>query len=125
VVTFTGFVPDEQLAALYNATTMLVLPSFNEGFGLPVVEAMSCGLPVAVSDRSSLPEVVGNAGLLFDPTSTEQIAEAMRRMLTDEPLRHAMRRAGLERARAYSWQSSAREMMRVLEQTARGARGTG
>jgi glycosyltransferase involved in cell wall biosynthesis len=124
-VTFTGFVPDGELVELYNAATMLVLPSFNEGFGLPVAEAMACGLPVAVSDRSSLPEVVGNAGLLFDPASTDAIASAIRRMLTDDVLRHACREAGLERARAYSWESSAREMVRILDETARGRRPNG
>jgi len=80
LVTFTGFVPNEDLVQLYNAATLLVLPSFSEGFGLPVVEAMACGLPVAASDRGSLPEVIGSAGVLFDPSDPDSIAAAIERL---------------------------------------------
>ena len=83
-VTFTGYVADADLVILYNLATMLVLPSFGEGFGLPVVEAMACGLPVATSNRNSLPEIVGEAGLLFDPLSHEDLAGAIARLLSDE-----------------------------------------
>lgn len=114
-VTFTGFVPDEQLAALYRASTVLVLPSFSEGFGLPVLEAMACGVPVAVSNRFSLPEIVGDAGVLFDPDSTPDITQALSRVLGDAELRAAMRARGLERADAYSWRRGAERMARLLE----------
>lgn len=114
-VTFTGFVPDEQLAALYRACTALVLPSFSEGFGLPVLEAMACGAPVAVSDRFSLPEIVGDAGVLFDPDSTPDITQALARVLSDDGLRASMRRKGLERADAYSWRRGAVRMVQLLE----------
>ena len=114
-VSFTGFVPDAQLAALYRAATVLVLPSFSEGFGLPVLEAMACGLPVAVSDRFSLPEIVGDAGVLFDPTSTPSITQALSRVLGDAELRASMRAKGLQRATAYSWRRGAERMARILE----------
>ncbi len=113
-VTFAGFVPDEDLVALYNGATLLVLPSMSEGFGLPVVEAMACGLPVAASNRNSIPEVLGSAGLLFDPLSPEQIAEAIGRLLTDGALRAQLRQKGLERAKRFSWKAAAHKMMAIL-----------
>jgi glycosyltransferase involved in cell wall biosynthesis len=121
-VTFTGYVPDEELVLLYNVGTMLVLPSMSEGFGLPVVEAMSCGLPVAVSNRNSLPEVVGNAGLLFDPLSDEQIAEAIARLLGDEQLRDEFRAAGLRRAELFSWKAASRSLVQIIEKVAADGR---
>jgi glycosyltransferase involved in cell wall biosynthesis len=117
-VTFTGFVPDEDLVLLYGAATMLVLPSKGEGFGLPVVEAMACGLPVTASDRNSLPEVLGGAGLLFDPDSDDAIADCVLRLLREPALRADLRTRGLARAEAYSWDAGADTMMRVLEEVA-------
>lgn len=117
-VTFTGFVPDEDLVLLYNAATMLVLASKGEGFGLPVVEAMACGLPVTASDRNSIPEVLGGAGLLFDPDSDDAIADCVRRLLREPALRADLRARGLARAEAYSWDAGADTMMRVLEEAA-------
>jgi glycosyltransferase involved in cell wall biosynthesis len=117
-VTFTGFVPDDDLVTLYNTATMLVLPSFGEGFGLPVLEAMTCGLPVAVSNRNSLPEVVGSAGILFDPSSHADIAAAVGRLLSDTPLRQDLRVQGLKRAEHFSWTAAARTMMGILEEVA-------
>ncbi len=117
-VTFTGFVDDDDLVLLYNSATMLVLPSFSEGFGLPVLEAMACGLPVAVSNRYSLPEIVGDAGLLFDPSSPAQMARAIDRLLGDAPLRLAQRERGLLRTADYSWHAGARTMMRILGEAA-------
>ena len=117
-VTFTGFVPDEDLVVLYNNATMLVLPSKGEGFGLPVVEAMACGLPVAASDRNALPEVLGGAGLLFDPDSDVAIAECIARLLREPVLSADLRRRGLARAAAYSWDAGADTMLQVLEEAA-------
>jgi glycosyltransferase involved in cell wall biosynthesis len=117
-VTFTGFVPDTDLVLLYNAAEMLVLPSKGEGFGLPVVEAMASGLPVAASDRSSLPEVLGGAGLLFDPDSDQAIAASMLRLLREPGLRAVQRARGLARAEAYSWSAGADTMVGILEQAA-------
>jgi glycosyltransferase involved in cell wall biosynthesis len=117
-VTFTGFVPDNDLALLYNAATMLALPSKGEGFGLPVVEAMACGLPVIAADRNSLPEVLGGAGLLFDPDSDDALATCILRMLREPELRAESRARGLARARAYTWSAGADTMVRVLEDAA-------
>jgi glycosyltransferase involved in cell wall biosynthesis len=120
-VSFTGFVSNEDLAILYNAATLLVLPSFSEGFGLPVVEAMACGLPVAVSDAGSLPEVAGDAGVLFDPHSPPAIAKVLLELLTDEPRRRRMRSAGLVRAAHYTWKEAARRTVGLLEELGNGS----
>ena len=117
-VTFTGFVPDEDLAVLYNDATLLVLPSFSEGFGLPVIEAMASGLPVAASDRNSLPEVLGPAGLLFDPLKVDEIRHAVGRLLAEPDLRAECRARGLERSELFTWSAAARRMMSILEEAA-------
>ncbi len=117
-LSFTGFVADGDLALLYNTAAMLVLPSKGEGFGLPVVEAMACGVAVAASDRNSLPEVLGGTGLLFDPDRDDEIADALLRLLRDRELRADLGRRGLERAQQYSWRAGARTMMRVLAEAA-------
>ena len=119
-VTFTGFVPDDDLVALYNTAACLVLPSFDEGFGLPVVEAMACGLPVAISSGGSLPEVAGEAGLQFPPSDPEAIAGVLRRLLDDVDLRSHLRAAGLRRAAEFSWTSAARQLLHVFEETGGG-----
>jgi len=117
-VTLTGFVPDEDLAILYNAASLLVQPSLDEGFGLPVVEAMACGLPVAVSRGGSLPGLVGNAGLTFDPRDPAAIAEAIGRLLLDAGLRRQFRARGLARVRNFTWRQSAGQLLAVLQATA-------
>ena len=114
-VTFTGFVPNDDLVALYNAATLLVLPSFDEGFGLPVVEAMACGLAVAASRRGSLPEVLGPAGLLFDPEDQGEMAATIARLLEDPRLRRELGAEGLRRARDFSWAAAARSAIRLFE----------
>jgi len=118
-VSFTGYMPDADLVKLYNASALLVLPSFSEGFGLPVIEAMACGLPVAASARNSLPEVVGDAGLLFDPLVGAEMTSAIAELLEDADLRAELRRRGLERARHYSWERGAERMMEILESAVR------
>lgn len=120
-VTFTGFVPDEHLVTLYNAATVVVLPSFNEGFGLPVVEAMACGVPVAASRRGSLPEVIGSAGLLFDPENEQEMAAVLLRLLDDAPLRQHLREEGLRRAETFSWKAAAAKTIRLFEDMVHGA----
>lgn len=117
-VTFTGYVSDQDLVLLYNAAAMLVLPSKGEGFGLPVIEAMACGLPVAASDRNSLPEVLGGAGLLFDPDSDDAIAACMLCLLREPAVGADLRRRGFARAETYSWSAGADTMERVLEEAA-------
>ncbi|HZM51080.1 MAG TPA: glycosyltransferase family 1 protein [Vicinamibacteria bacterium] len=118
-VTFTGFVPDAHLAVLYNAATVLVLPSFDEGFGLPAVEAMACGLPVAASRSGSLPEVVGPAGVFFEAGDHAAMAATLRRILDDPDLRAQLSAEGLRRAELFTWGAAARDALRVFEETAR------
>lgn len=104
-----GYVPAEDLPCWYNAAEALVYPSLYEGFGLPPLEAMACGTPVISSTASSLPEVVGDAGLLVDPEDVDALAAAMDRVLADAGLRERMRAAGLERARRFTWEGAARK----------------
>jgi len=107
-VKFVGYVPGQVLPWWYNAAEVLVYPSLYEGFGLPPLEAMACGTPVVTSTVSSLPEVVGQAGLMVDPFDTEALATAMDQVLTDRDLREKMQIAGLEQARTFSWPETAR-----------------
>ncbi|MEN3010901.1 MAG: glycosyltransferase, partial [Candidatus Bipolaricaulaceae bacterium] len=114
-VVFPGFVSDEVLIALYNLCKLFVFPSFYEGFGLPPLEAMACGAPVIASNTSSLPEVVGWEKALFDPKRPEAIAEKMQEALTDEVFREALKRHGLEQAKRFSWEESARRALKAFE----------
>lgn len=103
----TGFVSNEDLLSLYRTAHAFVFPSFYEGFGLPPLEAMSCGVPTIVADNSSLPEIVGRRDALFDAGSDWSIAEAMHKVLTDESYRRDLREKGLERAKLFTWERSA------------------
>jgi glycosyltransferase involved in cell wall biosynthesis len=107
-VRFLAWVSDEELEGLWRIASVFVFPSLYEGFGLPVLEAMARGVPVACSNTSSLPEVAGDAALLFDPASTSEIAASVRRLLTDEALRRQLRDLGRERARRFTWERAAR-----------------
>ncbi|MGC8826329.1 MAG: glycosyltransferase family 4 protein [Anaerolineae bacterium] len=115
-VVFTGYVPADELPFLYNAATLFVYPSLYEGFGLPPLEAMACGTPVVASDRSSLPEVVGDAGVLVNPTEPAAIAQALRALLLDEEARRALAEKGRRRAAAFSWQRAAQETTAIYRQ---------
>lgn len=106
-IILTGFVPDQDLAPLYSGALGFGYLSFYEGFGLPPLEAMQCGCPVLCSDRTSLPEVVGDAGLLVDPAREEAVAAALERLATDAALRERLAAQGLERARLFSWERAA------------------
>ena len=112
------YVTDEALPALYRGARMLVLPSLYEGFGLTALEAMACGTPVVASDRSSLPEVVGEAGVLVDAEDTASIAAAIRRLFTDDLLAKTHAVLGLARARRFSWEATARGVQSVLREIA-------
>jgi glycosyltransferase involved in cell wall biosynthesis len=112
-VRFLGPVPEEDLPALYSAAMLFVFPSLYEGFGLPVLEAMACGTPVVCSDTSSLPEIVGQAALTFDPLDPAGMAAEIEAALYDEARREKMREKGLERALEYSWTETARRTLRV------------
>jgi glycosyltransferase involved in cell wall biosynthesis len=113
-----GTVARRDLPALYSAADCLCHPSWYEGFGLPPLEAMACGTPVVVSDRSSLPEVVGDAGLLVDPADPDAWTAALERVLGDRELRNDLRRRGRARAASFTWTRTAKETWRVLEEAA-------
>lgn len=113
---YLGEIPTEDLVAIYNLASLLVIPSLYEGFGLPALEAMACGLPVVASSASSLPEAVGDAGLLFDPLNTEEMADKIHSLLSDDQLRQSLIAKGLERAAAFSWERAASETLKVYEE---------
>jgi glycosyltransferase involved in cell wall biosynthesis len=108
-VRLVGYLHDDTLAALYSACTALVWPTFYEGFGLPPLEALACGCPVIVSNAASLPEVVGDAGVLLDPRDEPAWTNALRRMAEDADWRQQWQQRGLQRAATFSWQRCARE----------------
>jgi glycosyltransferase involved in cell wall biosynthesis len=112
-VLFPGYIPPDELPLWYNVAELFVYPSLYEGFGLPPLEAMACGTPVITSNVSSLPEVVGEAGLTVDPMDSEGLAETINQMLDDGALRQSMRERGLARASRFSWTKAARETVRV------------
>ncbi|MDR0703900.1 MAG: glycosyltransferase family 4 protein, partial [Planctomycetaceae bacterium] len=103
-IIFTGYVDDIDLPFLYNGARCFCFMSLYEGFGLPVLEAMQCGVPVITSNTSSLPEVVGNAGIMLDPHDVEGLANAFMRVVSDENLRNEMTAKGLEQAKKFSWE---------------------
>lgn len=110
-----GYVPEEDLVALYNGAVLFVYPSLYEGFGLPPLESMACGTPVIASNVSSVPEVVGAAGLLIPPGDPQRLKEAILRLLSDEAAHNAMRQAGLARARRFSWERCAHMTLAVYD----------
>jgi len=116
-VIFTGYVSDEDLPKLYNAADLFVYPSLYEGFGLPPLEAMACGTPVITSNTSSLPEVVGDAGIMTNPYNVDGLANAMHEVLTNDGLSEDMIKKGLKRAKMFSWEKTAKETLKVYEET--------
>lgn len=119
-VVFVQDVADDDLVELYNGAEVVILTSLYEGFGLPGLEAMACGTPVVSSNKGSLPEVLGDAALSVDPCDTQGMADAVRRVLRDFGLREEMRRRGLERARAFRWEDTARRTLSVYEEVCQG-----
>jgi glycosyltransferase involved in cell wall biosynthesis len=115
-VIFTGYVPERDLPALYSGALCFVYPSYFEGFGLPALEAMQCGAAVVAGDRTSLPEVVGDAGLLVDPFDEDAIGAAVSSLIDDGELRARLGARGRERAALFSWTETARQTLRVYEQ---------
>ena len=119
-VDWQPYAADEALPDLYRQARMLVLPSLYEGFGLTALEAMACGTPVIVSNRSSLPEVVGDAALLVDPEDPASIATAIHRLFTDDPLAKTLAERGLARAQLFSWEKTARAVQSILHEVMDG-----
>ncbi len=111
----TGFVPEDDLVALYNLCQLFVFPSLHEGFGLPALEAMACGAPVIGSNTSGVAEVIGWKDAMFDPTQPSAIAGAIARVLADEGFRQELRHHGLRQARLFSWDESARRALMAFE----------
>jgi glycosyltransferase involved in cell wall biosynthesis len=115
-VLFLDYVSADELSALYTGAKAFIIPSLYEGFGFPPLEAMACGCPVVVSNVGSLPEVCGDAAIYVDPYNIESIAEGIRKVIMDETLRQNLIKKGLERARLFSWEKSAREHIKVFEE---------
>lgn len=113
-ILFTGFVPNQDVPALYRGAEAFVFPSLYEGFGLPLLEAMACGTPVAAANLSSLPEVAGDAALLFDPYDEEQIEETLGRLVREPDLRRSLTDKGTARARGYTWDKTAEATLAAI-----------
>ena len=116
-VEFVDYLPDEKLPLLYNAAELFVFPSLYEGFGLPALEAISCGTPTIASKTSSLPEVVGNAAVLIDPHNVDELADSIHRILADRELRASLAARGLAQSENFSWEKAARETLEVYRNT--------
>jgi len=113
-----GFVAPEALPGLYTAARLMVCPSLFEGFGIPLVEAMACGCPIAAANATAIPECVGKAAILFDPFDPHAIAHAIRQLWTDPELRDSLVQRGYDRAEQYRWDHIVPRIIRVYEQTA-------
>jgi glycosyltransferase involved in cell wall biosynthesis len=111
-----GVVRDEELPLLYNCADLFVYPSLYEGFGLPPLEAMACGVPIITSNTSSLPEVVGNAGIMVDPNDIESLSDEMYKVLNDKELKHRMRRDGLKRAKMFTWEKTVNNVIEIYNE---------
>lgn len=123
-VTFAGRVSDAELDALYRQARLLAMPSLNEGFGLPVLEAMARGTPVTCSNAGALPEIAGEATLLHDPLDDATLAQHIHALWTDDALHNDYRRRGIERASQFSWQRAAEETLEVYKMALKGSRLT-
>jgi len=119
-IIFVDHIPELELAHYYSSAALLAYPSLYEGFGLPPLEAMACGCPVVTSNTSSLPEVVGEAGIMVNPYDTDSLSQAIRRVLTDDKLRNNMVRKGLEQAKKFSWEKTAEQTLEVYNKVAGG-----
>jgi glycosyltransferase involved in cell wall biosynthesis len=112
-VHFTGYVEDADLPAIYNGASVLVLPSFYEGYGLPIIEAMRCGVPVIGSNVSSIPEIIGDAGLLIDPRSIRELSDALMHIVGSSTTRRHFSQLALERSSHFSWRKTAEQTLEV------------
>lgn len=119
-VQITGFIPDEDLPALYQGADVFAFPSLYEGFGIPILEALACGTPVVTSNTSSMPEAAGKAALFVDPEDVEALAEALWTLLQDAALRNALRACGFEQVKHFSWAASARKVCSIYRHLIEG-----
>jgi glycosyltransferase involved in cell wall biosynthesis len=117
-ITFAGYLTDLEIRSLYDQADVFVYPSLYEGFGLPVLEAMACGCPVITSNVSSLPEVVGEAGILVDPYNVEELAQAMITVLEDDELKRGMSRKSIAQAQKFSWEKAGEQWLAACTQVA-------
>ncbi len=120
-VVFTGYLEDSELAHLYNAAELFVFPSLQEGFGLPAVEAMACGSPIAAGSAGSLPEVIGDAGVFFDPTNRKEAIGVIRGILLDSEKRQELRKRGLKRVGQFQWTLAAQQALKIFEDVAQAS----
>jgi len=118
-VRFLGPIDNTDLPALYAGADLFIFPSLYEGFGLPVLESMACGTPVACSNTSSLPEVAGDAALLFDPTDVDEMARVIHQLLGDQALRREMSAKGREQATRFTWERTAGETLAAYKNALR------
>jgi glycosyltransferase involved in cell wall biosynthesis len=114
-VIFTGYIPDQDLSAIYSGALAFVYPSLYEGFGLPPLEAMQCGTPVITSNTSSLPEVVGDGGIMINPTDSDELCQAMLDLINNADLRNQLSQKGRDRAQQFSWSKCAKETIKVYK----------
>jgi glycosyltransferase involved in cell wall biosynthesis len=121
-VVFAGHVPADDVRALFSACSVFVFMSLYEGFGMPVLEAMTCGAPVICSNTSALPEVAGDAAVLVDPTSVEAIADAIITVIATRDIRESLCRRGPIRARSFTWERAARELLEIYAELGRHGR---
>jgi glycosyltransferase involved in cell wall biosynthesis len=115
-INWIGFVEDEDMPAIYNGAELFVFPSYFEGFGLPLLEALSCGVPVVASNVTSIPEVIGDAGLLVSPTNVDELTLNMEAILKDKELKDFLIKKGLERSKKFSWEKCATETLKVYNE---------
>jgi len=119
-IIFTGYIPDEELPEIYNLADVFAFPSLYEGFGLPPLEAMACGCPVVTSNTSSLPEVVGDAGIMVSPLDVDGLAKGIYDILNNGTLKESLIYKGLQRAKMFDWKKNAQETLAVYEEVMRG-----
>jgi len=115
-IVFPGYIPHHKMPLMYNAAILFLYPSLRESFGLPILEAMACGVPVITSNTSSMPEIAGNAAQFVDPFNYKELANAITMLLNNDTLRNKMRQAGLVRAQAFTWKASAEKLLNIYQQ---------
>ena len=115
-IILTGYIADEDLPIIYNLAEVFLFPSLREGFGIPILEAMACGTPVVTSNTSSMPEVAGESALLINPHNTIELTQAMVKLLSEEDFRNTLIKRGLKQCRTFSWDQSAKEVLKIYKQ---------